>query len=233
MTLETNLWRNSAKSLAYRISAYSRNRKWEKFWERIIPTSQTTVLDVGFSDKEYSPTDNYLEKHYLYLNNVTALGVDAPREFLIRYPQVKVLQYDGNEFPFSDRKFDVGWSNAVLEHVGNQEQQIVFLKEIHRVARIGFITTPNKHFPIEVHTRTPLLHYLPKSFFDKYLAFIGKKWATGDYMNLLSIKDLKRLLKLAGISNYQIIKNKLCFFTLDFIIIFGEGSLQEQCVNWS
>jgi len=227
--LVTNIGQNQAGSFAYQISAFNRNRKWEFFLERIIPTTQTTVLDVGFSDKEYSPTDNYLEKHYPYLNNVTALGIDEPREFVRRYPQVKAFQYYGREFPFSDREFDVGWSNAVLEHVGKQEYQITFLKEIHRVAQIGFITTPNKYFPIEVHTRTPLLHYLPKSFFDQYLKLIGKKWATGDYLNLLSLKDLKRLLNLAGISNYQIIKNRLFFFTLDFIIIFGAGSLQSRC----
>jgi len=93
------------------------------------------------------------------------------------------------------------------------------------VAKSGFITTPNKYFPIEVHTRTPLIHYLPKKFFDKYLYLIGKRWATGDYMNLLSFGDIKELLQEAKFSDYQIIKNRIFFSTLDFIIYFNENDL--------
>jgi len=71
-----------------------------------------------------------------------------------------------------------------------------------------------------VHTRTPLLHYLPKGIFDSYLKLIGKSWAAGTYMNLLSISDIKRLLAGAGIKDYKIIANKLLGFTMDYIIIF-------------
>lgn len=98
----------------------------------------------------------------------------------------------------------------------------MFLKEIKRVANRAFVTTPNKFFPIEVHTCVPLLHFLPKKLFDKYLLFIGQKWATGNYMNLLSLKDIGIFLKESGISRYKIIKNKLLFFTLDFIIYFND-----------
>ncbi len=95
------------------------------------------------------------------------------------------------------------------------------MKEIKRVSRKAFITTPNRNFPIEVHTRTPFLHmFLPRHVFHKYLSMTGKGWAAGDYMNLLSHEDLTKMLGEAGIENYKIIKNKLFFFTLDFVIIF-------------
>jgi len=234
-------------SLAYKISGWNRGRKWQLFLAAIQPTAKTTILDIGFSEEEYSDTDNFLEKHHPYLEQITALVIDTPDELLhartdprvqvsnaailskrmassARYPQIKIVNYDGKIFPFSTKKFDVCWSNAVLEHVGDESQQILFLKEIKRVAKIAFITTPNKHFPIEVHTRTPLLHFLPKKVFDYYLRFIGKAWAAGDYMNLLSIRDLRRLLHAAGITKYRIIKNRLLFFVLDFIIIFDTSA---------
>jgi len=108
----------------------------------------------------------------------------------------------------------------VLEHVGNKKDQVMFIKEIKRVSRKAFVTTPNRYFPVEVHTRVPLLHFLPKPFFDSYLKLIGKKWATGNYMNLLSLADIKELLRLAKIKDYRIIKNKFLGFTLDFIIVW-------------
>jgi SAM-dependent methyltransferase len=206
-------------SITHKISAYNRRRKWNTFLEIIKPSHYTTILDVGFAENEYSETDNFLEKNYPYPHNITALGINTPKIFLERYPRIKAVKYDGGKFPFGDKEFDICWSNAVIEHVGNREKQLMFLEEIKRVAKIAFITTPNKHFPFEVHTRTPLLHFLPKKCFDKYLFFIGKTWAAGDYMNLLSYKDIRKLLKKAEINNYEIIKNRL-LFTLDFVVIF-------------
>ena len=207
-------------SIAYKISSFNRKRKWKSFNENMAINGRTKILDVGFSDQEYSATDNYMEKNYPFPENLTALGIDQPVEFKERYPQVNVVQYDGNLFPFQDKSFDVCWSNAVIEHVGDGKRQLVFLKEIKRVAKTAFITTPNRFFPVEVHTRVPFLHYLPKKTFDKILCAIGKKWAAGDYMHLLSIEEIEELLRKAEIKEYKIIKNKLLLFTLDYIIIF-------------
>lgn len=230
-------------SLAYKISAWNRRRKFQLFLTAIQPNPKTTILDCGFGEEETSDSGNFLEKHYPYLKQITALVIDTPERFLhgspdsqvevpeaeilfkrnqaaAQYPQLKIIPYDGKIFPFSDQSFDVCWSNAVLEHVGDEQRQILYLKEIKRVAKVAFITTPNKHFPIEVHTRTLFLHFLPKKLFDAYLRFIGKTWASGNYMNLLSIQDLHKLLHAAGITQYKIIKNRLLFFVLDFVIIF-------------
>ena len=207
-------------SIAYRLSAFNRKRKWGHFLDEIKPTQELRVLDLGFSENEYSETDNYIEKYYPYPEMLTALGIETPDEFERKYPEVSAIHYDGDTFPFVDKSFDVCWSNAVIEHVGNRDKQLLFLSEIKRVSKKGFISTPNKYFPIELHTRTPLLHYLPNKIFEKVLSITGRGWATGDYMRLLSISDMKSLLRDAGISEYKIIKNKLMGFTIDFVVVF-------------
>lgn len=213
-------------SFAYRVSGYNRKRKWSLFERLVRPSPELTVLDVGFNDEEHSDTDNYIEKHYPWRDRITALGIDAPVLFSERYPEIKAVQYDGTAFPFADGEFDVCWSNAVLEHVGRhanrREAQVYFLREINRVSRTAFVTTPNKRFPVEVHTRTPLLHWLPKRMFDAYLRKRGQDWAAGDYMDLLTKADLVRLCRDAGIRDYRIIQNKLGGMTLDFAIVWGE-----------
>jgi SAM-dependent methyltransferase len=177
--------------VAHKISGFNRNRKWKLFNKLLNPDLTTTVLDVGYCENEYRKTDNFLEKNYPFPHNITALGIAVPKKFLERYPQVRAITYDGKKFPFSNKEFDICWSNAVIEHVGDKNAQIDFLKEVQRIAKSFFITTPNRLFPIEVHTRIPFLHFLPKTYFDKILTFIGKKWAAGNYMNLLSFKELK------------------------------------------
>ncbi|NJM23697.1 MAG: class I SAM-dependent methyltransferase [Richelia sp. RM2_1_2] len=230
-------------SFAYKVSAWNRKRKWESFLKEIKPTAESTILDIGFSEEEYSDTDNFLEKHYPHTEQITALCLETPESYLHarknrdfqvpqeaialknkqaskKYPQLEIITYDGKTFPFADKTFDICWSNAVLEHVGNHQEQIFFLKEIKRVAKQSFITTPNRYFPIEVHTRIPLLHFLPKKVFDRFLHFIGKGWAADEYMYLLSLSDLCKRLEAANITQYRIIKNKLLFFILDFVVIF-------------
>lgn len=204
--------------IAYKISEYNRKRKWRIFLQVIKPMPELRVLDVGYSNHENAATDNFIEKHYPYPEMLTALGVESPVDFKRNYPAVKCVQYNGGAFPFADASFDVCWSNAVLEHVGKTEAQLLFLKEITRVARRAFITTPNRYFPVEVHTRTPLLHLLPKPWFERYLRLVGKEWATGSYMNLLSLSEIRALLSAAGITEYTVVKNRLLGFVLDFII---------------
>lgn len=206
-------------SFADRISAKNRHRKWKLFTSIFLYTPATSVLDVGFLGKEDSAVTNYLEKYYPYPVQITALGIDEPTEFVLRYPGVKAVRYDGATFPFANQSFDIVWSNAVLEHVGSREDQVSFLREVMRVGKRAFLTTPNYWFPVEVHTRTPVLHWLPKKWFDCYLRWIGKEWATGDYMHLLTLGGLQSLLKDAGITNYTIIKNHVFGFVVDFVVI--------------
>ncbi|MCU0679451.1 MAG: class I SAM-dependent methyltransferase [Planctomycetes bacterium] len=208
------------KEIADRISLYNRQRKWRKFLVIAQPDHRLKILDVGFSEQEYSPGDNFLEKNYPYPENITALGIDRADDFKKRYPRVTTVEYRGGLLPFPDRAFGLNWSNAVLEHVGSREEQVLFLRELKRVGNKTFLTTPNRHFPFEVHTHIPFLHWLPKRWFDFFLVQLGKSWASGLYMNLLTLRQIKKLLHNAGIEEYCILRNRLLFCTLDYIVLF-------------
>jgi hypothetical protein len=58
--------------------------------------------------------------------------------------------------------------------------------ELCRVARRVFVTTPNRHFPLEVHTLLPFVHWLPKGPRERLLPF-------DDVLDPLSAKDLAAL----------------------------------------
>ncbi|MGO1973166.1 MAG: methyltransferase domain-containing protein [Propionibacteriaceae bacterium] len=68
---------------------------------------------------------------------------------------------DGRALPFGTRSCDFILANAVIEHVGDAEDQERFVAEQTRVAKHWVITTPNRWFPVESHTSTILLHWLP------------------------------------------------------------------------
>ncbi len=207
------------ENFAIKISTRNRQKKYVFFLEQMQPHKDTKILDVGFTDDDVYPGVNFLETNYPYKKNITGLGMEEGSTFKKNFPEVKVVVYDGSYFPFADNEFDIAWSNAVIEHTGSRDKQLLFLSELIRTSKSIFITTPNRWFPIEVHTRLPFFHYLPKKYFDRILWIIGKGWAAGAYMNLLSINDMKKMLKELNIKNYTIKKNRKFFSTMDFVLI--------------
>lgn len=206
-------------SLAYTISAQSRARKHAFFLATLKPDPLDTILDVGANALEYSDTDNYLEKHYPYPHQITVLTLDDPTALRALYPETTVIQGDGTRLPFEVSQFAIAYSNAVIEHVGNHEAQLAFLKELVRVSRRGYLTTPNRHFPIEVHTRIPLLHLLlPKAWFDTLLRLIGKGWAADEYMYLLSEKDILTLVRETGLTHFTLTPHRFMGFTMTYTL---------------
>ncbi len=69
---------------------------------------------------------------------------------------------DARSMPrFPSGSFDVVFSNSVIEHVGDYENQRQMANEIRRVGRRFFVQTPNKRFPLEPHFLFPWFQYLP------------------------------------------------------------------------
>ncbi|MFZ3031862.1 MAG: class I SAM-dependent methyltransferase [Candidatus Moraniibacteriota bacterium] len=212
------------EKIAYTISAKSRQRKFLQFLTLLSPKPDETILDVGINTTEYSATDNYLEKFYPHPENITAVGQGDITAFQEQYRAVTSLSGDGRHLDFPDNAFDIAYSNAVIEHVGTFDDQRRFLSELFRVAKRGYLTTPNRLFPIELHTRIPLLHLLlSKKNFDTFVIKIGKPWAAGSYMSLLSEQDLRTLFSEVGITHYTLIKNRFCGFPMTFTIIWDKN----------
>jgi SAM-dependent methyltransferase len=180
------------------ISLRSRRRKLALFMETIRPTPETTVLDVGADELSFGEypgagcgTLNFFEEHYPWPERVTALGLHRGERFRSRYPAVTYVQGDALELPFRDGAFDVVFSNAVIEHVGGRDAQRRFVEEALRVGRRAFVTTPNRWFPIEVHTRLPLVHWLPDRLAHPLYDLARKPWAKDNH--LLGAGDLQEL----------------------------------------
>ncbi len=205
--------------LQHRYAGRNRARKYQLFLDRLEPGPTTRILDAGYTEVEHNPNDNFLERRYPWPTQITALGIEPARSFTERYPQVRTVTYDGVDMPFVDKEFDVAWSNAVIEHVGSRAAQVKFMRELLRVAHTVFVTTPNRWFPIELHTRFPLVHWLPKPACDSILRMAGKAWATGDAVRLLSAREFTAIAKEAGARQVELVRNPFFGFTVDFVMI--------------
>jgi hypothetical protein len=152
-------------NLASRVSLRSRERKLALFMELFDPGPETTVVDVGVTDAPFGggSSDNFFEALYPWPDRITAVGPTELERFRAAFPRVRVVRADGRDLPFADGEFDLGFSNAVVEHVaGERDGQRRFVEELCRVAARVFVTTPNRWFPLDPHTLLPFAHWLPR-----------------------------------------------------------------------
>lgn len=142
-------------------------------------TGATRVLFVGVGAGEEART-NLFES---LVAEAAPLSIGAGLEGADPGFACHYVQADGLALPFADRSFDLVVSNAVIEHVGQQREQAMFVEEHLRVGHSAVLTTPNRWFPIESHTGTLLRHCRPG-------------WRDPDqYVSrLLSIADFRELL---------------------------------------
>ena len=119
-------------------------------------------------------------------------------------------------------KSDLVISSAVIEHVGNFNNQINKVRNMIKLSKkYIIITTPNRFFPVEVHTKLPLIHWLPKKIFRKILLFLHMDYfAKEKNLNLLSIIELKRILdNFSREISYKIYTIHFLGFVSNFLVI--------------
>jgi SAM-dependent methyltransferase len=159
------------------------------------PTAETTVVDVGVSDGGYGDdplgTANFFEALYPWPERVVAVSTQYLTVFQAAFPAVTAVQADGRDLPFEDGSFDIGFSNAVVEHLPDVDSQRAFVAELCRVSRRVFLTTPNRWFPLDTHTLVPVAHWLPDARRDAVYRLLGRREGLG--LRLLSPSALRRL----------------------------------------
>ena len=150
--------------LVSKVSLYARKRMLRSLLTLAQPTETTTVLDVGVTCDQREDS-NFFEKLYPYIHNVTAVGLEDAAFLEQDFPGLTYVKADGLSLPFADNSFDLVVSFAVIEHVGDRQQQRAFVQELCRVGRSVYLTTPNRWYPVEFHSILPLVHWLAPVWF--------------------------------------------------------------------
>jgi hypothetical protein len=193
-----------------------RRRRIEIFLQRLRPISSTRILDVGG-----------------YVNDWQGIPVDCPVALLnLGHPEGRTIPSrftcvvgDGRRLEFADGAFDIAFSNSVIEHLGNFEDQQRFARELRRVGRKVFVQTPNRWFFIEPHFVTPLVPLLPWRFAKRLLRLFSFRaiFRRGDNVDLKELADELRLLTFREMKQLfpdcEIYREKWLGLTKSFIAI--------------
>ena len=177
----------------------ARERMLQRFLTTLQAEAHSRVLDLGVTPDISLPESNHFEQRYPWPEQLTAASIEPVDGLAAHFPRIKFVQIAPGPLPFEDNAFDLCFCSAVIEHVGSRENQLAFVKELSRVSRKGFLlTTPNRWFPLDFHTITPLIHWLPQHMHQAILRALGHTfWSRTENLNLLGRSDLLRICEAA------------------------------------
>lgn len=210
-------------SLFERLSARSRAQKHALLPQLLQAYRAPAVLDLGGQVESIGPLLGALPSGA----TVTAVNIMTKHVRSIRkqFPQVRTLIGDASQLPFADQSFDLVYSNAVIEHLGTAAAQERMAREIQRVGRSWFVTTPNRWFPFDFHTRMPLLSWLPAQGLRRLARLYSYNHVHRRYMTGCDHSDL-RLLDAGKLRHFfptsRLIKNRVTFWP-ETLIVVGNG----------
>ena len=213
------------KSFLYKIfqkiTLKARNEFFNLFLVNNNYSKDKSIIDIG-STPSLEREQNIFLENIKDNQNVTCLSNQDCRILKKKYKNIKnILIGNAKNTMLENDSFDIVHSNATIEHVGSFENQVSFVKEMFRISNESiFIQTPNRFYPLDFHTILPFIHWLPKKIHRKILKFINLDfYSKEENLNLLSIKDLKKICKILNVKKYKIIEHKLFFLTSNLILI--------------
>lgn len=197
---------SSFKRALKSFSHKSRSKKFDLFLSLFKPKPGDRVLDIGASGDLF--VYYTLEDVYPYPEKIVGGGYDLREVVAARscYPKPAYVVCDGCSLPFPDRSFDVVFSNAVIEHILGPGRQEQFAREIMRVGKSWFVTTPNYWFPFESHYHLPFIQFMPVGMQRIYNRFLGTKVPRGEIQELalLSARQMQRLFRPGKIDKVRV-----------------------------
>jgi len=190
----------------------------EKFIKEFDVEENDTILDVGGTPYNWNII-NVKNK-----NRVTLLNLNIPKGIKDKNGFNFVVG-DGRNIKYEDNFFDIVFSNSLIEHLFNYDNQKIFAKEIGRVSKKLWVQTPNKYFFIEPHLLGIFIHWFSKKIQKKVIRYFTlwglivkpSKKRIEDFLNevrLLSYKEFKDLFP-----DCKIYKEKFMGFSKSFIAI--------------
>lgn len=206
--------------VASRVHTGCRAARWGTYVAEFPPHQGESILDVGVSPLVDLPGENHFLASYPYPEQVTAVSNDRALDPVrAAFPRVRVLTADGLDLPFADGAFDIVHSNAVIEHVGPDAAQARFLAELTRVGRAGFVSTPNRWFPVDSHTNLPFTHWLPRPAFLWTLRRLGRLGPREEWVTwLLSSRTFRR--HVPGGLEYRMVTQRLAGIPAVITLVF-------------
>ena len=157
----------------------------------------SSCLDIGTTNDFDKKSSNLIIKNLREITILKSISNQKIDESFFNISLTKSITNDFTNIEIDKMSSDLVISSATIEHVGNEKNQIKMIENIIKLSKKYFvITTPNKLYPIDFHTKIPFIHWLPKKVHRFLLKIIGLNYLSKEEnLNLLSKSDLEKMMK--------------------------------------
>jgi hypothetical protein len=117
------------------------------------------ILDLGGTETYWFVADRFIREHK---GKLKITLVNTEEQTIHRTDLFDFVLGSATEAALmAGRRFDLVFSNSVIEHVGSHRDMERFALNVRRLADRYYVQTPNFWFPYEPHFRFPGFQYLP------------------------------------------------------------------------
>ena len=136
------------------VGTHLRLRRWDIVHARFPEIAEMRVIDLGGTVRHWQTSP-------LRPTSVVVLNVIAEKSSV---DWISAVQGDACELTpeLRDCKFDLVYSNSLIEHVGGHYRRCLFAQNVRSLAPHHWVQTPYRYFPIEPHWLFPGLQFLPQ-----------------------------------------------------------------------
>jgi hypothetical protein len=134
--------------------ARRRTRRWNWLVRTFPHLPAMSVLDLGGSVESWRRAP--VRPKHVHIVNLEEQPGDVP-------DWAEVDHGDACALPahVSSRRYDLVFSNSVIEHVGGHERRLRFAEAVRGLADAYWVQTPYRYFPIEPHWVAPGMQFTP------------------------------------------------------------------------
>ena len=162
------------------LAARTRGARWRELQARFPELTEMRVVDLGGDLRAWR------------------LAPVRPRELVLlnRFEQhapddwITTVVGDACALPAEllGERFDLVYSNSVLEHLGGHARREAFAASVHALGEAHWVQTPNRYFPLEPHWLCPCFQFLPV----RARAAVTLRWPLGNYTAVDSMAEAVR-----------------------------------------
>jgi hypothetical protein len=143
-----------------------RARRWEWVRQAFPEIGSMSVIDLGGTAESWLRSSLRPALGHIVILEPSSREPPAP--------WIREDRADACDLPshISDGRYDLAYSNAVIEHVGGHSQRMRFAEAVHKLAERHWVQTPYRYFPIEPHWLFPGFQFLPMNV----RAELSRRW---------------------------------------------------------
>jgi hypothetical protein len=154
------------------IAGRARARRWHELVRRVPDLAHLHVVDLGGTVQAWAGLEPH-PRRLTVVNLDPETGTDA--DATLPWADVLIADAAGGLEELRAERFDVVYSNSLIEHLGGPLARRAFAANVERLAERWWVQTPYRYFPIEPHWVFPGFQWLPLPA----RAAVSRRWPYG------------------------------------------------------